>query len=79
MNDISVSIVKPKIRVKDQDVRSAALRVNKAKAENVDAYHDQLASEYKSGISLSNLAKELGLSSAAPLYYGVQRSLQRNQ
>jgi hypothetical protein len=79
MNDISVSLVKPKIRVKDQDVRSAALRVNKAKAENVDAYHDQLASEYKSGISLSNLAKELGLSSAAPLYYGVQRSLQRNQ
>jgi hypothetical protein len=79
MNDITVSLVKPKIRVKDQDVRSAALRVNKAKLENVDSYHDQLAREYKAGISLSNLAKELGLSSAAPLYYGVQRSLQRNQ
>jgi hypothetical protein len=79
MNDISVSLVKPKIRVKDQDVRSAALRVNKAKLENVDSYHDQLAREYRAGISLSNLAKELGLSSAAPLYYGVQRSLQRNQ
>jgi hypothetical protein len=78
MNDISVSIVKPKIRVKDQDMRSAALRVNKAKSQDVDAYHDQLAQEYKAGISLSNLAKELGLSSAAPLYYGVQRSLQRN-
>lgn len=79
MNDISVSLVKPKIRVKDQDIRSAAQRVNKAKAENVDSYHDQLADEYKAGISLSNLAKELGLSSAAPLYYGVQRSLQRNK
>jgi hypothetical protein len=79
MNDISVSLVKPKIRVKDQDVRSAALRVNRAKSENVDSYHDQLAQEYRAGISLSNLAKELGLSSAAPLYYGVQRSLQRNQ
>jgi hypothetical protein len=78
MNDISVSLVKPKIRVKDQDVRSASQRVARAKAENVDAYHDQLAEEYKAGISLSNLAKELGLSSAAPLYYGVQRSLQRN-
>lgn len=79
MNDISVSLIKPKIRVKDQDVRSSALRVNKAKSENVDSYHDQLAQEYRAGISLSNLAKELGLSSAAPLYYGVQRSLQRNQ
>ena len=78
MNDISVSMVKPKIRVKDQDMRSSALRVNKAKSQDVDAYHDQLAEEYKAGISLSNLAKELGLSSAAPLYYGVQRSLQRN-
>lgn len=78
MNDISVSLVKPKIRVKDQDIRSAALRVNKAKSQDVDSYHDQLATEYKAGISLSNLAKELGLSSAAPLYYGVQRSLQRN-
>lgn len=79
MNDISVSLIKPKIRVKDQDIRSSALRVNKAKSENVDSYHDQLAQEYRAGISLSNLAKELGLSSAAPLYYGVQRSLQRNQ
>jgi hypothetical protein len=79
MNDISVSLVKPKIRVKDQDIRSSALRVNKAKAQDVDAYHDQLAEEYRAGISLSNLAKELGLSSAAPLYYGVQRSIQRNQ
>ena len=78
MNDISVSLVKPKTRIKDQDIRSAALRVNKAKSQDVDSYHDQLASEYKAGISLSNLAKELGLSSAAPLYYGVQRSLQRN-
>jgi hypothetical protein len=78
MDNIQVSLVKPQIRVKDQDVRSAALRVNKAKSQDVDSYHDQLANEYKSGISLSNLAKEMGLSSAAPLYYGVQRSLQRN-
>ena len=78
MDNIQVSLVKPQIRVKDQDIRSAALRVNKAKSQDVDSYHDQLANEYKSGISLSNLAKEMGLSSAAPLYYGVQRSLQRN-
>lgn len=79
MSDITVSIVKPKNRIKDQDIASAAKRVLNAKANNVDAYHDQLAEEYRNGISLSNLAKEMGLSSAAPLYYGVQRSIQRNQ
>lgn len=79
MSDISVSIVKPKIRVKNQDITSAAKRVLDAKAKDVDSYHDQLAIEYRNGISLSNLAKEMGLSSAAPLYYGVQRSIQRNQ
>jgi hypothetical protein len=79
MRDISVTLSKPRTRIKDQDIKSAAQRVQRAKAQDVDAYHDQLAAEYKAGISLSNLAKELGLSSAAPLYYGVQRSIQRTE
>jgi hypothetical protein len=79
MSDISVSIAKPKSRLKDQDITSAVRRVRFAKEQGVNQYHDQLSDEYKSGISLSNLAKELGLSSAAPLYYGVQRSLQREK
>lgn len=78
MNDVSVSEIRPKTRVKDQDIKAAANRVREAKAHSVTSYHDQLAEEYRNGISLSNLAKELGLSSAAPLYYGVQRSIQRN-
>lgn len=78
MNDISVSAFRPKVRIKNQDIKAAAQRVTTAKDRDGDLYHDQLAQEYQSGISLSNLAKELGLSSAAPLYYGVQRSLQRN-
>ena len=79
MSDISVSAFKPKTRIKNQDIKAAAERVLIAKEADGDLYHDQLAREYRSGISLSNLAKELGLSSAAPLYYGVQRSLQRNK
>lgn len=79
MSDISVSGFKPKVRLKEQDIVGAAQRVTKARNKDGDLYHDQLAEEYKAGISLSNLAKELGLSSAAPLYYGVQRSLQRNR
>lgn len=79
MSDVSVSLFKPKTRLRDQDIVGAARRVREAREKDGDLYHDQLAEEYKSGISLANLAKELGLSSAAPLYYGVQRSLQRNK
>jgi hypothetical protein len=78
MSNVVVSDIRPKTRLKDQDIQAAANRVRVAKNEGVDRYHDQLADEYKNGISLSNLAKELGLSSAAPLYYGVQRSMQRH-
>lgn len=78
MSEISVSALKPEFRLKGEAVKEAANRVRIAKQKDTDAYHDQLAQEYKAGISLSNLAKELGLSSAAPLYYGVQRSIQRN-
>lgn len=77
MSTVFVEEVKPPIRVKNADVSSALSRVLGAKNIGVEAYHDQLAYEYSSGISLSRLAKELGLSSAAPLYYGVQRSIQR--
>jgi hypothetical protein len=79
MSDVSVSAYRPKIRIKNQDIKAAATRVRDARQKDGDLYHDQLAEEYQAGISLSNLAKELGLSSAAPLYYGVQRSLQRKK
>jgi hypothetical protein len=78
MSNIAVSDVKPKIRLKEQNIEAAAERVRSAKEKGTNEYHDQLRSEYMSGISLSNLAKFMGLSSAAPLYYGVQRSLQRH-
>lgn len=78
MSNVAVSDIRPKVRLKDQDIKASANRVRFAKQQGVDRYHDQLADEYKKGISLSNLAKEIGLSSAAPLYYGVQRSMQRH-
>lgn len=78
-SDVNIAQIKPKekVPVARQDIYGAASRVKSAKEISVDAYHDQLRREYEAGISLSRLAQELGLSSAAPLYYGVQRSLQR--
>ncbi len=77
MQNVSVSGVKPKIRAKSEEMSGSIARVKEAKAKSVDKYHDQLATEYEAGISLAALARGLNLSSAAPLYYGVQRSLQR--
>lgn len=77
MQNVSVSKMRPKVRAKSEELNDAIARVKAAKAQSVDAYHDQLAKEYEAGISLAALARSLGLSSAAPLYYGVQRSIQR--
>lgn len=78
-SNVNVSTIRPQKRIptRDQDMFGAVERVKVAKQINADTYHDQLRKEYESGISLARLARELGLSSAAPLYYGVQRSLQR--
>lgn len=78
MQDVNVASIKPKNRATHQENIDAADRVKTAKLIGVDQYHDQLAQEYRNGVSLSVLARELGLSSAAPLYYGVQSSLKRN-
>jgi len=80
MRDISASSFKPKTTRKTKEqIQEAAQRVLDAKMRDTDSYHDQLAKEYRSGVAVSVLAKELGLSSAAPLYYGIQRSIQRNR
>ena len=78
MNNVNLSAVKPKTRATRQENIDAVDRVKRAKEIGVDQYHDQLSLEYRNGVSLSVLARELGLSSAAPLYYGVQSSLKRN-
>jgi hypothetical protein len=78
MRDVSISSIKPKTRATKQENIDASERVKVAKGIGVDQYHDQLAEEYRKGVSLSAMARELGLSSAAPLYYGVQSSLKRN-
>lgn len=81
MSTVSVDQIKPAKRVSltEQDILDAVQRVQQAKTEGLHEYHDQLAIEYKNGIPLAVLARKLGLSGAAPLYYGVQRSIQRNR
>lgn len=80
MESVSITKVKPKRKANKSELPAAIERVRVARqSKDVNAYHDQLAEEYKNGFSLQDIAKGLGLGSAAPLYYGAQRSLQKGE
>lgn len=61
-----------------EEADAAVERVRQARELGTHKYHEQLAVEYQqNGVSLSIIAKGLGISNAGPLYYGVQRHIQR--
>jgi hypothetical protein len=62
-------------RATDEQIADAVSRIRVAKDKSVEEYHEALRHEYEdNGISLTKIAKGLGLSSANPLYYGVART-----
>lgn len=77
MQNVSVSHIKPKKKPKTEGIEDSVARIKEAKAGTADEYHSAIAKEYEDGVSLAAIARQMGLSSAAPLYYGVQRTLQR--
>lgn len=77
MDSVDISDIKPRRRAHKSGIPDAVERVKLAKQESAASYHRQLAIEYQNGYSLQDIAKGLGLSSAAPLYYGAQRALQK--
>jgi hypothetical protein len=81
MSSVSVEDIKPKTKISrtEEEIQNAIERVKDARSQGMLAYHEQLRVEYMDGFHLSTLAKRLGLSGAAPLYYGVQRAIQRNK
>lgn len=54
-------------------------KIKLARAEGTQEYYEQLAVAYNNGVSLSAIARGLGLSHTYPLYYGIQRHQLRNQ
>jgi hypothetical protein len=65
-------------KIDPETLEAAVARVREAKAAGTVKYHEQLAHEYYSnGISLSAIAKGLGVANAGPLYYGVQRHVHK--
>jgi hypothetical protein len=45
----------------------------KAKEDSEEAYHNVVFKAYQAGASLAAIAKKIGISSSAPLYYAVNR------
>lgn len=68
-----------KKRASAEEIDAAITRVRDAKSAGTHQYHAQLAEEYTNGYSLATIAKGLGITNAAPLYYGVQRHLIRTK
>lgn len=67
-------------RATDEQLAEAVERIKIAKIKSVEEYHESLRHEYEdNGVSLTKIAKALGLSSSNPLYYGVSRTKLRNK
>lgn len=53
-------------------IDEAVHRVQTAKNISTGEYHRALYEEFQAGIPMNVLARRLGISNAAPLYYGIQ-------
>jgi len=65
-------------KLEPSEFQAAVKRVQEARKLGTVDYHNQLATEYDRGVSLGKLASALGMTGSYPLYYGVNRSRQRN-
>lgn len=58
----------------DDEYKAAVTAIKWVKNHySTERYHEQLKAEYDRGLSMARIAKEMGLSSANPLYYGINR------
>lgn len=71
--DLKPSSRRPRKRFPEATYVSAVEEILAAKAEGTHAYHLMLKKHYDAGLSLAKIAKMMGLSSANPLYYAVNR------
>jgi AraC-like DNA-binding protein len=72
---VAPSAKRSRSKATPEQLAEAVERIKIAKEQSVEDYHEALRHEYEdNGISLTKIAKALGLSSSNPLYYGVART-----
>jgi transposase-like protein len=57
----------------DQEYANITAAILEDKTKGTDEYHNALYFAYQDGYSMARIAQEMGLSSANPLYYGVNK------
>lgn len=62
-----------------QQYLQAATLLRQQRALGTEAYHDAIKKVYEEGVGLNKLATYLGLKSAYPLYYGLNKSRMRSE
>lgn len=73
--NIEPALKRVRSKATPEQLAEAIERIKIAKEKTVDEYHEALRREYEdNGISLTKIAKGMGLSSSNPLYYGVART-----
>lgn len=63
----------------DAEYTAMLLAIQIAKVKGTEQYHTEIQSAHDLGFSLARLAEEMGLSSAYPLYYGLNQSRLRDR
>lgn len=71
--DLTPSSKRPRKRFSDLYYDAAVANILIAKNVGTHEYHTALKKYYDEGLSLAKIAKKMGLSSANPLYYAVNR------
>lgn len=71
--DVPASSHRPRKKFPEEVYVEAVESIRAAKAEGTYEYHLMLYKYYEEGLSMSTIAKRLGLSSANPIYYGINR------
>jgi len=69
---------KKSVATKEQ-YQEAVAYLNESKTHGTAVYHSAIFNLYNKGISLNRLAKEMGLKSAYPLYYGLNKMRMANK
>lgn len=75
--DVPASSHRPRKKFPEEVYESAVKDILAAKAQGTYEYHLTLYKYYEKQLSLAKIAKRMGLSSANPLYYGVNRIKER--
>ncbi len=77
--DLKPSSKRPRPKFTEAEYVEAVTEILDAKATGTAEYHEALAKYYKLNMSLAKIAEKMGLSSANPLYYGVNRVQLKDQ